>query len=780
MESQATTQYGFYDILYFLKRNYKYIILVTLLSVFIGALITLRTKPVFTSFSEIEIVEDDNSGFGKMSGFEAFVDQRSLSDKIRNIGLRPIAEKTIDKLIKPVNSVFLTKDNKLLYNYNYDKIDTLYFTYNGESKKIKINVTQGCGVLYEDVRVPLGIKKTDTNDVLVLSDNSLNNNFKISDTLIPDGEYHNGCDLPDFRQMYLLNTKKYKYFGLRKTFKNIITMFGLFPIIDKNDDFSRNESFSDGEIRFFVKKLQESLFIEPVKETSHLVITVKSFSPNEAADLANCVIDSYIEEEIKIANKRTSAQIKFLKKDIKLNSDILKEIEDKIQDFQQEEDILSVDGNVDEHVGQFLKLKSDRVTQKLKLKDLIYSKQIFEDEIIKQDIPKSYELSVKDTLRSLNINIELVNNRIENIAQEISSYQEFLDDLPRKTREFNNLKERKIEISTENIFLTEKLKNAELIYNSAQPGLTIRVDAKEDFERLKPSVFENLLISFIVGIIIGILGLFTIEYFNNSIKTIEDLERYGLNVLAIIPSIGKKNKSTKGKNIERTLITREDPKSPISEAYRTLRTSIMYSSENKKDAKIVMVSSPGPGEGKTTTVANLAITYANLGKKTLLIDADLRKPVVDKVFDLKKVQGLTKYIVENINIKSIIQNSSIDNLDIVTSGVIPPNPSELLDSNKMRDLFDNIKLDYDIILIDTPPIIAVTDALIISKYVDNFILVCRSGQTQKGALDRSIKSLKLVGGKFDGAILNAISEGDNYGSSYYYNYYQYYYNEDSN
>ena len=294
------------------------------------------------------------------------------------------------------------------------------------------------------------------------------------------------------------------------------------------------------------------------------------------------------------------------------------------------------------------------------------------------------------------------------------------------------------------------------------------------------------MLSLFLGLIGSTFILFLIEYFNNSIKTIEDLEKYGLNILAIIPSIGSvKNKKRKkinlndNKNVGRTLITREDPKSPISEAYRTLRTSIMYSMVDGDNAKTIMVSSPGPGEGKTTTVSNLAITYANLGKKTLLIDADLRKPIIDKVFDLDKDNGLTSYITGNSSANDIIQKTEIDNLEIISSGITPPNPSELLNSDKMEKLINRLQSKYDVVLIDTPPMIAVTDALVLSKIVDNFILVCRSDVTQKGALDRSIKSLKQVGGKFDGTVLNAISEGNNYGSGYYYNYYQYYYNEDA-
>ena len=130
------------------------------------------------------------------------------------------------------------------------------------------------------------------------------------------------------------------------------------------------------------------------------------------------------------------------------------------------------------------------------------------------------------------------------------------------------------------------------------------------------------------------------------------------------------------------MITREDPKSPISESYRSLRTSLMYSNDSSK-GQVILVSSAGPGEGKTTTIVNLAITYANLGKKTILLDTDLRKPVIHKVFNLDNDKGVTHILSsEEYDYKNVINKTEIDNLDCIPSGIIPPNPSEILDSNK--------------------------------------------------------------------------------------------------
>ena len=200
---------------------------------------------------------------------------------------------------------------------------------------------------------------------------------------------------------------------------------------------------------------------------------------------------------------------------------------------------------------------------------------------------------------------------------------------------------------------------------------------------------------------------------------------------------------------------------------------MLYSSD--KELKSVLVSSAGPGEGKTTTVANLAITYANLGKKTLLVDTDLRRPVIHKVFRGKKEPGVTNFLANQTdNIESLVKNTDIDNLSIITSGIIPPNPSEMLGSNRMVELVRRLNEEYDIVLYDSPPLVAVTDANMISKEIDRIVLIVKVGQTDKKAFHHTITNLKNIEAPLGGIIMNAVTSKSSYGSYYYYYYHQYY------
>ncbi|MFD2611102.1 CpsD/CapB family tyrosine-protein kinase [Paenibacillus gansuensis] len=216
------------------------------------------------------------------------------------------------------------------------------------------------------------------------------------------------------------------------------------------------------------------------------------------------------------------------------------------------------------------------------------------------------------------------------------------------------------------------------------------------------------------------------------------------------------------------LIADSNPHSPITEAYRTLRTNIRFSSVDKP-AQVIMVGSAVPGEGKSTTAANLSIVYAQEGKKVLLMDCDLRKPTVHTRFAVHNRNGLTNLLAGNYQPHEAFRETGVDNLTVITSGAIPHNPSELLASKRMAGLLEKFRADFDIIIIDTPPILAVTDALIVSSFSDGVVLVVKSGKTKKALVQKAKSSLDHVNANLLGVVLNNKKREDaEAGYVYYY------------
>lgn len=219
-------------------------------------------------------------------------------------------------------------------------------------------------------------------------------------------------------------------------------------------------------------------------------------------------------------------------------------------------------------------------------------------------------------------------------------------------------------------------------------------------------------------------------------------------------------------SLMRSLIAMTNPKSPISEQYRTIRTNIEFSQVDR-EIRTIMVSSTGPGEGKSTTVANLATVFAQQGKQVLLIDADLRKPTVHYTFRMQNTTGLTNVLTKQLTLKEAIYKSKIPNLFILPSGPIPPNPAELLGSKMMKELLGETKEEFDVILFDTPPVLAVTDAQILSNQCDGTILVVSSGRTENDAALKGKELLEKANANVIGVVLNnkKLKEGNYY---YYY------------
>jgi len=220
---------------------------------------------------------------------------------------------------------------------------------------------------------------------------------------------------------------------------------------------------------------------------------------------------------------------------------------------------------------------------------------------------------------------------------------------------------------------------------------------------------------------------------------------------------------------EKILFSHIRPKSAIAEAFRTLRTNIGFSSYGGAN-KIILTTSPAPDEGKSTVSANLAVVMAQARSRVLLIECDLRKPVLHQYFELDNRRGLTNLLVQDLAVEDVIQTTRVDGMHVITSGPIPPNPSELLASARMDEVLARVGEQYDVALIDAPPVIAVTDAALLAPRVDSVLLVLRAGSTRIEMAQEARNTLQNAGAKNIGVVLNIIKL---HGGGYY-NYYSYY------
>lgn len=423
----------------------------------------------------------------------------------------------------------------------------------------------------------------------------------------------------------------------------------------------------------------------------------------------------------------------------------------------------------------------------IKKKLIAETSKLVSTELVPSD-PLTYSKDLVDKILSIEIEMQSLWAKTSALGKIVDKYSGELNSLPEKSLQLARL-ERTTKVG-ENIFLMLKEKYEEAkIKEAGQIGNVRIIDGALPPEfPIKPKKKMNVALGGLLGIILGIGTALLWERLDTSIRTIEEIEALGLPVLGSIPIIKSQEEKVEGRKlvvkgelaeirkIASNLITHFEPKSPISEAYRTIRTNIQFS---KLDTplKTILVTSSGPHEGKSTTVANLAISMAQMGTKTLILDSDLRRPVLHSIFGLEKEVGLTHYLVGKVGLKDVIKPTPIENLSLITCGVLPPNPSELLGSFKMKEFVQALKEDYEVILFDSPPVIAVTDACVLSTFLDGVLLVVASGQISGEAVQRASSLLSNVGAKLIGAILNKVNVESTYGSYHYYYYYHYYYDE---
>ena len=235
----------------------------------------------------------------------------------------------------------------------------------------------------------------------------------------------------------------------------------------------------------------------------------------------------------------------------------------------------------------------------------------------------------------------------------------------------------------------------------------------------------------------------------------------------------RKNKATNDTLVNGAkLITVAHPKSPISEQFRTIRTNINFMAIDKP-IKTLAMTSANVSEGKSTVTDNVAVVWAQTGQRVLLIDADLRRPTLHTTFNKSNQEGLTTILTSgtnSIDLRQIVQPSGVENLDILTSGPVPPNPAELLNSQRMKTLIESVKSVYDMVIVDVPPMLEVTDTQVLSHYLDAIVLVVKEGQTQKLAVKRAVELLNLAHANLLGYVMNDVNTDGDAGYGYGYGY----------
>ena len=291
---------------------------------------------------------------------------------------------------------------------------------------------------------------------------------------------------------------------------------------------------------------------------------------------------------------------------------------------------------------------------------------------------------------------------------------------------------------------------------------------------IKPRKKLNILLAVIVGLTMGTGLAFFFEYLDNTVKTPDDIKRYfGIPYLGPVPVIEHDRGAKDGEIPE--LVAVETPKSTASEAYRGLRTSLLFSSA-EAPPQVILITSAGPKEGKTLTCTNLAATMAHAGSKVLLVDCDMRRPRIDHIMKVGRDVGLSNILASTTEGNQVLFKTKVANLHVIPCGPIPPNPSELLGSNRMVQLVKTFRERYDKIVIDSPPITAVTDATVLARIADGVVVIIRSGDTSRDIVRNGVEQLKGVNATILGAVLNGVNMGKD--SYYYYQYYYYYYGED--
>ncbi len=595
--------------------------------------------------------------------------------------------------------------------------------------------------------------------------------------------------------------------------------------LTKQVDPLKDERISSGVIDAFLKKVE----VSPLQKSRLVNVSFISYDPELSAKVANAIGDAFIELNIETKFEATHQAREWLEKQLETMKVKVEQAEEKLNEYAAKNEIIFIEktneqgkGTESENIvtkklselsSKLTEATSDRIskealyneirsddpesssvvmnnplildlkktlatleteyTEQLKIYKPDYPKMVRLKEQINQ-IKKKLDAESRKIVASIRNDYEIAVKRENQLKAALESQKNKALDLNQRIIQYQILK-READTNKELYNgLLQRLKETGISASLTTSNIQVLDRAEIPKEPYKPNKTLNIMLSIVVGLLGGIGIAFFTEYLDNTVKTPEDIEKkVYLPHLGFVPTyINKKEKLP----VEYIAHNRED--SIIAEAYRSIRTFLLLSTGGKPP-RIMMVTSPIREDGKTTTAINTAISLCKSDAKVVLVDADMRKPRLHRIFSFNSKIGLSTFLSGNVEFSNeLIQKSEIENLYVIPSGPIPPNPAELVSSYRLRELFEGLYSLYNFIIIDTPPIIGISDSLIISQSVDGVILVVRSGKTPKEAVQDARRLLNGVNAKILGVVLNSVNHTEMRYSHYYHYYKHYYHNED--
>lgn len=560
-----------------------------------------------------------------------------------------------------------------------------------------------------------------------------------------------------------------------------------------------------------------------IRGTDLISISVRHTNQVDARDIAREVFEAYSKRREEKESMSIESALKELEKSMQEQSDIVEEKRKQRDTLLRRASSVPYDkmtgrgGNREEDsmrqslAGQVQLLKSELAQidsvidslSKLNADELIrYTANL---EIASNELKQFYPMYQEEKRKLEFMKLDGLGDRHPTVIASTQALETLMKQLQASTVSFTEslkikrsakakeLEEQEKRLDQEKLSFKEdvagqyELQNAQDAFNSAQTLLDqmrgklqmLRINVKQPKNLIElheepvvsqvpvsPNVTLNLILGAAVGLIFGVGIAFFLEYLDTSVKTLEDVERYlQVPVLAVIPKdVG--------------ILHKQSGMSPDAEAYRILRTNIEFNRKNPEDNSLTVVSG-GAGEGKSTTLVNLAYICAQGGYTTLMIDADLRRPRLHTFFDINNSVGLTNYLTTELMLEDVILQTPVDNLFFMPSGVLPADAAGILNSRRMSELIQDVKQRFDLILVDSPPILGVSDASVLASEVDLTIIVVQHRKLPRNMLLRVKQSVENVGGHVIGVVLNNVDVRSDSQYQYYTSYYTYYAPADS-